>query len=261
MASPKILLVNDDGIRAPGLGMLEQIVGEISDDVWVVAPAEERSGAGHSITLTTPIRARREDERHVALSGTPADCVIVALDQVLDGPPDLVVSGINLGANVGEDVHCSGTCGAAMEAALRGLPTVALSQDFVPGQPPPWETARRYSRELIELALDRGIPDDTLWCVNFPPVGPDEVAGLEVTTHSPRSPHQWTTVESADPRGGTHYWLHRERATGPGIPGSDLAAMEKATISLCPLSLRMAERDYIEALGRELRPTALGGGR
>ena len=125
----RILVTNDDGIHAPGIELLESIARELSDDVWVVAPSEERSGAGHSVSLTTPIRMRCVGEKRYQISGTPTDCVLMALCEIMtDAPPSIVLSGINSGANLAEDVTYSGTCAAAMEGTLVGIRSIALSQ-------------------------------------------------------------------------------------------------------------------------------------
>jgi len=126
----RILLTNDDGYHAPGLAVLESIAAQLSDDVWVCAPAEEQSGAGHSLTLSRPVRVREHGPRRFSVSGTPTDSVMMAMGVIMDGPPDLILSGVNRGANLGDDVTYSGTVSAAMEGALAGIRSVALSQIY-----------------------------------------------------------------------------------------------------------------------------------
>ncbi len=252
--NPKILITNDDGIESPGLQILEEVAARFSDDVWVVAPQTERSGTAHSITLTSTIRTRPAGERRVAVLGTPTDCVVIAVDHVLDGTPDLVLSGINNGPNAAEDIHSSGTCAAAMEAATRGIPAVSLSQDLIFPGPTKWETARQYAPPLVEYAIEHGMPEAVYWVINFPPVEPDEVKGVEVTTQSHRSPYSWTSIESKDPRGGVHYWLHRERAPVELTEeGTDLGALERGLISFAPLTLRMTAGDHRDEIQDDVR--------
>ena len=147
----RVLLVNDDGIEATGLKLLEEIVRGFTDDVWVVAPDEEKSGASHSLSLTLPVRVRRIDDRHFAIKGTPTDCALLAIYELMsEQKPTVLLSGINRGANLAEDVTYSGTAAAAMEGALLGIRAIALSQVFTIGGEAHWETARRYTAPVLE---------------------------------------------------------------------------------------------------------------
>jgi 5'-nucleotidase len=253
MKNPKILITNDDGIESPGLELLERVAANFSDDVWVVAPQTERSGTAHSITLTSTIRTKPAGERRVAVDGTPTDCVVIAVDHVLDGPPDLVLSGVNKGPNAAEDILSSGTCAAAMEAAARGIPALSLSQDLHFPGPLHWDTAEHYAGPLIGYAIEHGMPEAVYWVVNFPAVAADEVKGIEVTVQSHRSPYSWTSVESRDPRGAVHYWLHRERAAIELTEeGTDLGALERGLISLAPLTLRMTAGEHRQEIQEDV---------
>src|SRR3954469_20955398 len=166
----RILISNDDGIESPGIKILEQIARELSDDVWVVAPDQEQSGASHSLTTRRPLRLNQVAERRYSVDGTPTDCVLLAVKKLLrDRPPDLVLSGINGGSNVGEDLTYSGTVAAAIEATLLGIPAMALSQDYTDGGPVPWETSEAFAPEVIRKLLHMQWPEHTLFNVNFPP--------------------------------------------------------------------------------------------
>src|SRR3954469_11841079 len=171
-----ILISNDGGIDAPGIQLLEKIARELSNDVWVVAPEMEQSGASHSLTTRRPLRLNEVGERRYAVDGTPTDCVLLAVKKLLrDRPPDLVLSGINGGSNVGEDLTYSGTVAAAIEATLLGIPAMALSQDFPEGKGVPWETGEAFAPEAIRRLLSLPWPDHTLFNINFPGVAAEEV--------------------------------------------------------------------------------------
>ncbi len=171
---PRLLVTNDDGINAPGLRVLERVARDISDDVWVVAPETNQSGASHSLTINRPLRIRQLSKRRFAVDGTPTDCVLLALQTVMkDDPAELVLSGVNNGGNLGEDVTYSGTVAAAMEATLFNVPAIAFSQVCQNGQRVKWATAAQHAPEVIERLLTEGWPNDVLINVNFPDrVGP-----------------------------------------------------------------------------------------
>src|SRR5918995_1733995 len=168
----RILLTNDDGINARGLDLLETVARRFSDDIWVVAPTEEQSGAGHSLTLTRPIRLRRHGERKYSVSGTPTDAVMMALAHIMkDSPPDLILSGVNRGANLAEDVTYSGTVSAAMEGALAGVRSIALSQVYVRegmGDTVPFAAAEAWAERVLRPLLDFATEPRTLININFP---------------------------------------------------------------------------------------------
>src|ERR1041384_2021644 len=154
----RILLTNGDGVNSRGLRLLESVARKLSDDIWIVAPTEEQSGAGHSLTLTTPVRLRRHDERRFSVTGTPTDAVMMALAHIMkDSPPDLIMSGINRGANLAEDVTYSGTVSAAMEGALAGVRSIALSQAYSRegmGDAVPFAAAEAWAEKALEPLLD-----------------------------------------------------------------------------------------------------------
>src|SRR5271156_2018155 len=182
----RILLTNDDGIHAAGLKLLELIAGELSDDVTVVAPENDQSGVAHSLSLSDPLRLREIGPRHFALKGTPTDCVIMGVRRILaDRPPDLVLSGVNRGQNVAEDVTYSGTIAGAMEGAILGIPSIALSQAYggAVGRPLiDWDATEAHAASVLEKILRIGIPAGVLINVNFPACEPAQVAGVAVTS-------------------------------------------------------------------------------
>src|SRR5437868_2328441 len=179
----RILITNDDGINARGLRILEAIARRLSDDIWIVAPAEEQSGAGHSLTLTTPVRLRKHDERRFSVTGTPTDAVMLALALIMkDSPPDLILSGVNRGANLAEDVTYSGTVSAAMEGALAGVRSIALSQNYARegmGDTVPFAAAEAWGERALRPLLDAHWAPRTLVNINFPALAPAEVRGIK----------------------------------------------------------------------------------
>src|SRR5215210_9106622 len=178
----RFLLTNDDGVNARGLKLLESITRRLSDDIWVVAPTEEQSGAGHSLTLTQPVRLRKFDDRRFAVTGTPTDAVMLALAHMMkDSPPDVILSGINRGANLAEDVTYSGTVSAAMEGALAGVPSVALSQAYSRegmGDTVPFAAAEAWAERVLSPLLEFETAQRTLINVNFPAIPADDVKGV-----------------------------------------------------------------------------------
>jgi 5'-nucleotidase len=253
--SRRILVTNDDGINATGIKTLEEIARTLSDDVWVVAPEVNQSGAAHSLTLHRPLRLRRLDERHVAVDGTPTDCVLLALQHIItDTPVDLVLSGINHGGNLGEDVTYSGTVAAAMEATLFKVPAVALSQVAADRKKVRWDTAEQHAPSLLRNLLKTGWPADVLININLPDVPPEEVRGWQVAAQGTRKIGD-TLVERIDPRGEPYIWIGALReSTGPG-EGTDLASIAAGCISVTPVHLDMTHRPSLELLRQALATT------
>lgn len=236
----RILLTNDDGIFAPGLEVLERIARQFSDDVWICAPAEEQSGAGHSLTLGRPVRLRQHDERRFSVSGTPTDAVMMALRKVLPGKPDLILSGVNRGANLGDDVTYSGTVSAAIEGALAGIRSIALSQVYEKegmGDSVPFAAAEAWGAKAIAPLLDAPFAERTLVNVNFPPVEAAAVQGVRVVRQGFHDYARGSVVEGTDPRGYQYFWfgLHGIEHT-PGHQ-TDLEAIQDGYISVTPLQL------------------------
>jgi 5'-nucleotidase len=247
----RILISNDDGIDAPGIQLLEKVARKLTDDVWVVAPELEQSGASHSLTTRRPLRLTELAPRRYAVDGTPTDCVLLAVKKLLhDRPPDLVLSGINGGSNVGEDLTYSGTVAAAMEATLLGIPAVALSQDFRDGQPIPWATGEAFAPDMIRCLLKKPWPASTLFNINFPPVPAAEAAGIAVTNQGKRAIADNLT-EGIDPRGRPYYWIGPVREAGGAEPGTDVAALIENKVSITPIYLDLTNVPVLAAL-REL---------
>lgn len=243
LSSATVLIVNDDGIHAPGVKLLEEIVRRYTDDVWVVAPDEEKSGASHSISMNIPVRVRELDERHFAVKGTPTDCALLAIYEIMKKPPTVLLSGINRGANLAEDITYSGTVAAAMEGALLGIPSIALSQVFTPRSRVPWETAQKYTPYVIERLLAADWHPNTFVNVNFPDAAPEAVTGLRVVTQGQRPPGSFIPEGRIDGRDVPYYWIKISYKDGGFEPGSDLEAIRDNAVAISPVQLNMtAER-------------------
>ncbi|WP_185982905.1 5'/3'-nucleotidase SurE [Aureimonas mangrovi] len=240
----RILLTNDDGIHAEGLEVLRRIAATLSDDVWVVAPETDQSGLSHSLTLSSPLRLRQIEERRFALTGTPTDCVIMALKKVMPEPPDLVLSGVNAGANICDDVSYSGTVAGAIEGTMLGLRSMALSQAFTPNsnREANWQTAERHAPAIIEKLLTVEAPLSTLFNINFPAIGPDAVVGTRVTRQG-KLDYALGLEERRDGRGFPYFWLKFGRQAGREIEGSDIAALGEGFVSVTPLQLDLTDHE------------------
>lgn len=249
----RILVSNDDGIRAPGIKVLQRIARQISDDVWVCAPMNEQSGAGHSLSLRTPIWLRRIATRRYGVEGTPTDSVLMGIHQLLkDNKPDLVLSGVNRGSNMGEFITYSGTCAAAMEATLLGFPAIAISQQIDPAEGSVhWATAEAHVPALLRKLLRAGWPKRTFININLPKVRSDEVTGVEVTRMGQRTMGD-SLVEQRHPMGGRYYWIGALPAAAPGGKGTDLAAVAEGRISVTPIDLDFTNRRAMKPLARAL---------
>ena len=239
LSGRRILVTNDDGIHATGLARLERIARTLSDDVWVVAPETEQSGAAHSLTLTQPLRVRRLDDRRFSVRGTPSDCVLMASARLLgERQPDLVLSGVNRGANLGEDVTYSGTVAAAMEGTLLGIPSIAFSQVLSHADhSAKWHTAEHFAPGLIRWLMDCGWPKNVLININFPDAEPAAVAGVEVAAQGRRDVGDLMMEQRKDPRGFPYYWIGFRKTVGPPPSETDLNAARQGRISITPLHL------------------------
>ncbi|MBB3763496.1 5'/3'-nucleotidase SurE [Sphingomicrobium lutaoense] len=248
----KILLTNDDGIHAPGLEILERIASKLSDDVTVVAPSEEQSGAGHSLTLTRPLRIRKHGPKRFSVTGTPTDAVMLALGSIMkDDWPDLILSGVNRGANLGEDVTYSGTVSAAMEGALAGVPSIALSQASArPGDADgvQFEAAEAHGAAVLEKLI-KALPEKrTLININFPPLPADKVKGVRACSQGFRDYARLEVIERKDPRGFRYYWFGLgETVETPGHR-TDLESVADGFISVTPLDLDLTHHEAMAAL-------------
>ena len=227
--SPLILLTNDDGVHAPGIKALAARLSN-AGTVYVVAPDREVSACGQSLTLKHPLRAEKIEERVYSVDGTPADCVNLALVKLLPRRPDLVVSGINRGANLGEDVFYSGTVGGAREGTFFGLPSLAISL-AVRGPDGDFSAAAEFSEILATMVLDKGLPERTLLNVNVPAGTP---RGAVITVQGRRE-HQGTILEGLDPRRRTYYWIEEGKDRWLKDEMSDIHAVRRGLISITPL--------------------------
>jgi 5'-nucleotidase len=244
--NPRVLIVNDDGIDAPGIVLLEEIVRRFTDDVWVVAPDEERSGAGHSLSMSHPIRVRQRDSRHFAIKGTPTDCALLGVYELMqDRRPDVLLSGINRGPNLAEDITYSGTASAAIEGAMLGIPSVALSQVIAYKSEIHWDTARLYAPIVIERLLTMHWRQGTFVNVNFPNCPPDKVTGIRITSQGMRPPGTFRPVARIDERHVPYYWIKVAYPHGGEADGNDLQAAADNAVSVTPLQLNMTSYDLM----------------
>ncbi len=244
----RILVSNDDGIHAPGLTVMERVARSLSNDVWVVAPETEQSASGHSLTLTLPLRVRKVSARRFAVNGTPTDSVLLAVNHILcDHKPDLVLSGVNAGGNLGEDVTYSGTVAAAMEATLLGIKAIALSQARRNGTAVRWAAAADHAEDIVRRLIETGWPRNVVVNVNFPDVAPGAVSGVAVTRQGRRKIGEKLN-RGTDPRGNPYIWIGTERDEDPSFPGSDLEAVHAGKISITPLGLDLTHRATMAAL-------------
>ena len=244
----RVLLTNDDGIHAPGMAVLETIARRLSDDVWVCAPSEEASGAGHSLTLHLPVRLQEHGERRFAVSGTPTDAVNLALRKLFaDRPPDLVISGVNNGENLADDVTYSGTISAAMEAALAGIPAVALSQALREAGNG-FSAAEGWADRVLAPLLDLHMARRTVININFPPLVAEDVRGIRVTRQGFHDYGRGSLVEGVDPRGRPYFWFGLEDVEHTLDHGTDLEAVNDGFVSVTPLQLDLTHHASIGTL-------------
>lgn len=244
----RILLSNDDGILAPGLEVLERIARTLSNDVWIVAPELDQSGASHSLTLRDPLRIRTVGEKRFAINGTPTDCVMIGVKNILkDLKPDVVLSGVNHGENLAEDITYSGTIAAAMEATLLGIPSIALSQTVKSGSPTLWNTAEDHAPKILKQLLSQPFAENILVNINFPNIESSKVKGIRLTKQGQRRLDD-PLEERIDPRGKKYYWISAINYNGSGDNGTDLEAIAHNYISVTPLSLDLTHHHTLEKL-------------
>jgi 5'-nucleotidase len=248
----RILLTNDDGVNATGLRVLEKIAAAFSDDIWIVAPSEEQSGAGHSLTLTVPVRLRKLGERRFCVTGTPTDSVMMGLAHVLgEQKPDLILSGVNRGANLGEDVTYSGTVSAAMEGALAGIPSIALSQSYARegmGDTVPFAAAEAWAERVLAPLIAAPFAPKTLVNINFPALPPDEVKGIRVARQGLRDYGRTRIVQRTDPRGYNYYWFGLRPISHTPGHATDLEAIADGYVAVTPLHLDLTHEPSLARL-------------
>ena len=251
----RILLTNDDGIHAPGLVALEKIARALTDDVWICAPEYEQSGASRALTLADPIRVRKLDPRRFAVEGTPTDCVMMAVQHLIEGGrPDLVLSGVNRGQNIAEDVTLSGTVAGAIEGMALGVPAIALSQmswptpgENLPDQPV-FEPAEHFAPGIIRRLVEIGWPSDVVMNVNFPSRPISQIREVEVTRQTFRDVHVRQAVQRQDPRGETYYWMGFRRELSRPADGTDLRAIYDGRISVTPLHIDLTHQETVHRM-------------
>lgn len=254
----RILLTNDDGIDAPGLQALREIAIALAGpigEVWIAAPETNQSGAGHSLSLNEPLRMREVAERVYAVRGTPTDSVIMGIRYILQNErPDLVLSGINRGANLAEDVTYSGTIAGAFEGTQLGVRSIALSQaySYEAGDFPHWQTPIRHAPALIEQLLAEDWPPGVLMNVNFPDRAPDEIEGIEITRQGKRDQQLLGIDARRDTWGNPYYWLGYAKRRSNPERGTDLWAVYNGWISVTPLNMNLTDRDMQKRLQARL---------
>ncbi|RJK94151.1 5'/3'-nucleotidase SurE [Paracoccus aestuarii] len=264
----RILITNDDGINAPGLEVLHQIATELAGprgEVWTVAPAFEQSGVGHCISYTHPTMVARLADRRYAAEGSPADCVLAALGDIVKFTPDLVLSGVNRGNNAGENAMYSGTIGGAMEAALQGLPAIALSQYMGPrtaGLDDPFDCARVHGASVIRRLLDhadwsQGDDYRLFYNVNFPPVPGADVAGLRVAPQGQRQGSRFAALPYDAPNGRRFMWISGGSQQATAREGSDVAVNLAGYVAVTPMRADLTCHASLDRLSAAL-DTPLG---
>jgi 5'-nucleotidase len=250
----RILVTNDDGIHSPGLAVAEKIAASLSTDVWVVAPENEQSGASHSLTLASPLRLRQMEERRFAVSGTPTDCVMMACLHILkEQPPALILSGVNWGSNLADDVTYSGTIAGAMEGCALGIPSIALSQCYEERHAIDWSAGETHGAATVAALVKAGWPPCTLMNVNFPGCAAGAVKGIKAVPQGKYDLQSTEIEERLDARQRAYYWIglrRREESVPP--PDSDLGAIRDNFIAVTPLHLNLTEGTALEALRRSL---------
>jgi len=247
----RILLTNDDGIQAKGLSVLRKIALELSDDVWVCAPDTEQSAASRGVSLHNPVKLKKLDDKVFSVTGTPTDSVIVAMTDVLnDHKPDLILSGVNRGQNLAEDVTFSGTIAGALQGMQMGVPSIALSlaRGFQGAESLPWETAEAHGPELIRNLLEEKWPEDVVLSVNFPDRAVDKVEGVQITRQGSRDFQMSGVDKRSHPRGGSYYWLTYGAGLSNPPQGTDLRAIYDGYISVTPLHTDLTHSETMSAL-------------
>ncbi len=240
----RILITNDDGIHAPGLEVLESIARALSHDVVIVAPEMDQSGVSHSLSLNDPLRLREISPAHFAVKGTPSDCVLMGVKHILRGKaPDLILSGVNRGQNVAEDVTYSGTIAAAMEGTMLGIPSIALSQAYGTSghEAMDWSAARAHGAQTVRDILALGIDPGIVINVNFPARAPQDVRGKAVCVQGRRNQEMMDVERRLDGRGNPYFWLAFARKRITPAEGTDLHALQDGKIAITPLRLDLTD--------------------
>ena len=240
----RILISNDDGADAIGIAILQEIAATLSDDVWVIAPTENRSGASRSITLRQDVVIEKTAPKNYRCSGTPSDCIIFGMTQILDQPPDLVLTGINNGMNVADDILYSGTVAGAMEASLLGVPAIALSQQHGRDSPVDYTASRLFWKKVINHILNMIIPQRTIMNVNFPKTHPNAIKGM-MSAYLDRHKLGDVIINGNEPN---HYRLGPLHSNPETLKGSDREVLNNGWISLTPLMMDVTSHDMLDQI-------------
>lgn len=251
---PNILVSNDDGISAAGLEVMERIAAKLSKNVWVVAPEVEQSGAGHSLSLHLPVRVRKLSAKRFSVSGTPTDCVLLALKEIIPAKQkiSLVLSGVNRGSNAGDDIGYSGTVAAAMEGTNLDVPSIALSQSCDDKGVVHWKTAEKFAPALIKKLVAMGWPKGTFININFPACLPAKVKGVRVCPQGKRMVNVNLTGR-VDPKGRPYYWLGGMRDNATDRANVDLDLLDKNYITVTPISMDLTDYTVLESIRTGLK--------
>ncbi|HEV2272774.1 MAG TPA: 5'/3'-nucleotidase SurE [Acidobacteriaceae bacterium] len=245
----RVLLTNDDGIDAPGLAVLADVARSIAREVWIAAPEHDQSGTSHSLSLHEPVRSSRQGERRFGVSGTPADCVVMAVRFLMgERPPDLILSGINRGTNLGIETVFSGTVGAAMTGMLLGIPSIALSQAFTAPNPVKWETARALAPEVIRRLVTTGWSPQACLSVNFPDVVAEEAGPLTPSRQGVGLVDSISVVSRTDPRGLDYHWLQFRRIPRGDAEDTETAILQQGGIPVTPLRFERTDDEALEKM-------------
>jgi 5'-nucleotidase len=246
-----LLITNDDGIDSPGLAALADHLSALGE-VIVVAPATEQSAKSHALTMHEPLRVHRREAGRFAVTGTPADCAYLGVHQLCGARPDFVISGINRGANLGDDIHYSGTVAGAREGVIQGVPGLAVSLDTPPGVADGdrhWETAAMLARHVISLMVDNEQPERLLLNLNVPNVAPSQLTRLHVTQVGRRT-YAPTVAVKQDPRGRPYYWIGGDHESFCDRPGTDGYWHSRGHPTLSPLQLDPTAHGLVDAVGQ-----------
>jgi len=249
----RILLTNDDGIDAPGLEVLERIAQELAREVWVVAPEHDQSGVSHAVSLHHPVRLSPRGLRRWAVTGTPGDCAVMAISHLMRAtPPQLLLSGVNRGANLGIETVFSGTVGGAMTGMMLGIPAIALSQAWTDRAHVRWDTAARLGPHIVRRLLEIGWSAATCLSINFPDLPPDQVGPLTLARQGAGSVEGMDVEARTDPRGLTYYWVGFRRGDRDQGPESDIEALKGGRITVTPLRYDRTDEEAYALLAKSL---------